>query len=197
MIQIWAGTELSYQLVLDAKAKVEAGLAIKAGYLPARRLFGRYWAIRVPVLDAWLTDPAKQREPMPGKPAREPEAHPPPTPAPDLAPMGPEDFDPEVDVLDADDDGIKVEDFYIAKTRKEVYAARLARLKFRQLDGQLVESDQVQAEWQKIVTAVKTRMLSVPSKVRARVPHMTLSDMATMEEEIRAALEELSGAGGP
>lgn len=40
--------------------------------------------------------------------------------------------------------------------------------------------------------AVKTRLLSIPNRLRARCPHLTVEDIAQFEEEIRATLTELS-----
>lgn len=142
-----------------------------------------------------LTDPSKQREPMPGGPTRKSGSKAPRGP-PVTEPEDLEEADEQSGIFDADDDKIGAEDFFEAKARKEVYHARLAKLKFRQLDGQLVESSQVQEEWLKIVSAVKTRMLGIPSKVRARVPHLTLDDIATIEDEVRTALEEMAGMAG-
>lgn len=126
---------------------------------------------------AELTDPAKQRGTSAGIPG--------PLPAV-TAPSG---EDPGS--LDADDD-IGPEDYFKAKALREKYMAELARLNFREKAGELVEAKVIQEEWQKIVTATKTKLLSVPSKLRARVPHLTTADIATVEEEIRAALVELA-----
>lgn len=91
-----------------------------------------------------------------------------------------------------DGDDSKSGDYYKFKARRERYTANLARLKYLKEAGELVEAKVIQAEWQKIVTTTKTRLLAVHSKVRNRVPHLTAEDVATIEEEIRDALEELS-----
>jgi phage terminase Nu1 subunit (DNA packaging protein) len=40
--------------------------------------------------------------------------------------------------------------------------------------------------------AVKTRLLSIPNRLRARRPHLTIEDIAAFEDEIQATLTELS-----
>lgn len=85
--------------------------------------------------------------------------------------------------------------YYKSKAQREKYQAKMAKLKYRQAAGELVEVKEIQENWQKIATTVKTRLLGVPSRVRARVPHLTTADIATIEEEIRDALSELAEGG--
>jgi phage terminase Nu1 subunit (DNA packaging protein) len=51
----------------------------------------------------------------------------------------------------------------------------------------------VQAEWSDILRIVRAGMLAVPSRVAARLPHLSRSDVAEIDAEIRAALNELGG----
>lgn len=88
--------------------------------------------------------------------------------------------------------GEKPPAYMLSKAMREAYLARIAKLNFRARAGELVEVKEIQAEWQKIVTTTKTRLLSVPSKVRSRIPHLTTGDMAVIEEEIRESLAELA-----
>lgn len=95
--------------------------------------------------------------------------------------------------LSGDEDNNSASTYSKARAMREAYMARMAKIDFEERSGKLVESDKVQVEWQKIVTTAKSRLLAVPSKIRARIPHMTVADIATIEEEIREALVELSG----
>jgi phage terminase Nu1 subunit (DNA packaging protein) len=121
---------------------------------------------------AALTDPAKQREQ---------------SKAADVS-------DDESD--DSDDETLGHKEFFRAKTKKEKYQARLAKLKYQQLSGKLIPADEVKTEWQKLIAIAKTRLLAVSSKARGRIPHLTAGDIATIDEEIRAALEGIAGGGG-
>lgn len=83
-------------------------------------------------------------------------------------------------------------DYQKSRSAREFYAAQIAKLEFEKMAETLIEADAVSSEWVKIASAIKTKMLSVPSKLRSRIPHLTLDDIATIEDEIREALEELS-----
>jgi hypothetical protein len=131
-------------------------------------------------------DPAKQRKP-------EPKAPPPVVVAPKTAPIDDQDDDPPTT-----DGEVGENDYYKARAKREAYRAEVEKLSYLERAGELVDAAQVQSSWQKIITTAKTRLLSVPSKARIRIPHLTLDDIATIEEEIRDALEELSqGAARP
>jgi hypothetical protein len=145
-----------------------------------------------------LTDPAKQR-------GQEPPAHSItyPDPEPEFE-QDVEQEDPQAGDDPANGDfsgsekalGEKPPNYMTSKALRESYLARRAKLDYLERAGELVEAKKIQIEWQKIVTRAKTKLLAVPSKVRARIPHMTAGDMATVEEEIREALEELAGEAG-
>lgn len=79
-----------------------------------------------------------------------------------------------------------------ARLDKETYAAKLARLKFEEKSGELVSAVEAERIWGNVISQAKTRLLAVPSKVRGRLPHLTLDDVAAMTEEIREALQGLS-----
>ena len=75
---------------------------------------------------------------------------------------------------------------------REHFMARLAKLEFEKESGKVVETDKVRAGWQRVVATAKTRLLSVQSKVKSRIPHLTLEEIAIIDEEIRLALSERS-----
>lgn len=72
--------------------------------------------------------------------------------------------------------------------------ADLAELKAARLRGELVEASAVEAEWSAILRTVRAGMLAVPSRVAARLPHLSRADVAEIDAEIRAALVEIGGA---
>lgn len=77
--------------------------------------------------------------------------------------------------------------------------ARLAReqadavaMKNAALRGELVPAGDVTREWAEVLRKVRAGVLAMPSRVRASLPHLTPSDMAVMDREIRATLEGLA-----
>lgn len=72
--------------------------------------------------------------------------------------------------------------------------ARLAQLKADRMAGTLVEAAAVEREWSDVLRTVRAGVLAVPSRVAARLPHLSKHDVAEIDQEIRAALGEI-GAG--
>lgn len=71
--------------------------------------------------------------------------------------------------------------------------ADLAELKAARMRGELVEAVAVEAEWSGILRTVRAAMLAVPSRVAARLPHLSKHDVAEIDAEVRAALGEIGG----
>jgi phage terminase Nu1 subunit (DNA packaging protein) len=59
------------------------------------------------------------------------------------------------------------------------------------MGSELVEASAVQAEWSDILRVVRAGMLAVPSRVAARLPHLSKHDIAEIDAEVRAALTEI------
>jgi phage terminase Nu1 subunit (DNA packaging protein) len=70
--------------------------------------------------------------------------------------------------------------------------ANIAGLKASKLRGELVPVSEVEARWRGVLTAVRSRLLAVPSRVRSRAPHLAATDVEIVDKEIREALEELA-----
>ena len=68
--------------------------------------------------------------------------------------------------------------------------ANLAEIKAAKLRGELVEAAAVEAEWSGVLRSVRAGMLAVPSRVAARLPHLTKHDVAEIDTEVRAALTD-------
>src|SRR5262249_47839179 len=69
--------------------------------------------------------------------------------------------------------------------------ADAVQLKNEAARGALLDSDAVQREWSRILGAVRSRMLAVPSRAAQRLPHLTAHDIGEVDREIRDALSEL------
>lgn len=77
--------------------------------------------------------------------------------------------------------------------------ARLAReqadghaLKNAIARGELIPAADVSARWEDVARRVRGRMLAVPSRVRARLPHLALADVETVDREVRDALGDIA-----
>ena len=79
------------------------------------------------------------------------------------------------------------------KTRGGVPFGRGSLTQLAKLRGELVEAGAVQVEWSNILRVVRAGMLA-PSRVAARLPHLSKHDVAEIDSEIRAALAEIGGA---
>jgi phage terminase Nu1 subunit (DNA packaging protein) len=91
--------------------------------------------------------------------------------------------------LDEDDAGAMA--YADAKALRESYLARRAKLDFQKEQGKLLSADAVLREWQATLGAVKSRMMAVSSRCATRLPHLSIHDVAEIDLEVRAGLEEL------
>src|ERR1700731_2634779 len=70
--------------------------------------------------------------------------------------------------------------------------AELANARHR---GALVDAEAVQREWSDTFRGVRARMMAVPTRCGARLPHMTAHDIAMIEGEVRDALTAAGESG--
>lgn len=82
------------------------------------------------------------------------------------------------------------------RARREAAQAELAEFKLAKLRGDLVSVKAIEAAWIAHVVAVRTRLLAVPAKVKARRSDLTYEDVRCIDEQIREALEALAN-GAP
>ena len=80
------------------------------------------------------------------------------------------------------------------RARLAAAQAHLAELKAARLRGELVEAAGVEAEWSGVLRTVRAGLLAIPSRVAARLPHLSNHDIAEIDSEIRAALSAIGGA---
>jgi phage terminase Nu1 subunit (DNA packaging protein) len=71
--------------------------------------------------------------------------------------------------------------------------ATLVELKTAKLHGELLDAAEVERTWGGVLRTVRASMLAVPSRIGARLPHLTPVDIDEIDREVRAALTEISG----
>lgn len=89
-----------------------------------------------------------------------------------------------------------VNNYASARARREDYLARMAQSDFEERSGLLVNANEMKAEWAKLITEAKTRLLSVPIKCKSRLPALSALDVSIIENLIRDELEELADGLG-
>lgn len=95
---------------------------------------------------------------------------------------------------DADDDRSAGPDASREKARLLKAQADSQELKNDQAHGALVPIEAVGVSWNDIIAQTRSRMLAVPGRVRDAVPHLSATDVAKIDAEIRRALAELGRA---
>lgn len=102
---------------------------------------------------------------------------------------------------DAEGLNLATERALLARTQREEQEMKNAKLR-----GETMTLQEVKEGWSRFATIVRTSILSLPSRIRARVPHLTPHDGVEIESEIRLVLEEAAeeleggavpGARGP
>lgn len=68
----------------------------------------------------------------------------------------------------------------------------LNEIKLSNLRGEMLSAAEVSENWAAFGGQVKAKLLSVPTKVRARIPHMTAHDQETVKEIIVDILNDLA-----
>jgi len=106
----------------------------------------------------------------------------------------PEDDDPDDEPAQAvagggDKGGPSISDY---KRITEAYKARTAKVEYEQLVGKLVPADLIEAKYVGLMTALRNRVLGVPSEAKGLIPHLTVDEIEILEDLIVAALEEVA-----
>lgn len=79
-----------------------------------------------------------------------------------------------------------------ARTEKEAIQAKLLQLKYDELSGKLVSTEEIEQTWAELATKVKNKILGIASKLKQRHPEISMEVYATLDEIHREALEELA-----
>lgn len=90
----------------------------------------------------------------------------------------------------------EIPDYNESRAKTEFERANLLELERKQKEGLLLPVDQVERVWANSITIAKTKLLAVPSRLRQRIPHLTLEEIAIAEGLIRECLEELASGEG-
>lgn len=83
------------------------------------------------------------------------------------------------------------EELQDAKKRLDLARAQIAELKLAQASGEVLPSGEVEREWSDILRKVRSRILSVPGRIRQRLGHIGDMEVRVIDRELRDALTEL------
>jgi terminase small subunit / prophage DNA-packing protein len=72
--------------------------------------------------------------------------------------------------------------------------ASLTELKAAKMRGELLDAAEVERTWAGVLRGVRAGMLAVPSRIGARLPHLDVTDLDTIDREVRAALIEIAAS---
>lgn len=84
-------------------------------------------------------------------------------------------------------DDLKAEKLRLTRAQADKEETRVKREA-----GDLVEAEAVTREWASILRDLRNALLAVPSRCGAVLPHLTATDTATLDREIRKALEAVA-----
>jgi phage terminase Nu1 subunit (DNA packaging protein) len=101
---------------------------------------------------------------------------------------------PETAESTALDDDDAVLPYAEAKALRETFLARMAKLEFLAKSGKLLDATEVESTWRAFLTDCRRQLLCVPSRCASRMPHLSRSEIAIVDSEIRDCLLGLSGA---
>jgi excisionase family DNA binding protein len=85
-----------------------------------------------------------------------------------------------------------VPEYEDSRARTEHLKAELLELDRKQKLGQLISAAEVEASWSKLVTSARTKLLSIPSKAKQRLPDLDLDAINLLTDLIRESLEDLA-----
>lgn len=77
------------------------------------------------------------------------------------------------------------------KTRLAREQAENVALKNRKARGELLDRGEVEREWSDILRKVRAGVLASTSRIRNRLPHLTIDDAEAIDRELREVLTEL------
>ena len=72
------------------------------------------------------------------------------------------------------------------------WKAKLAELEYHQRTAELVDAREIEGKLVEMITRCRTRLLGMPSRMKARVPRLTTADLLKIDSLIRETLEELA-----
>lgn len=84
--------------------------------------------------------------------------------------------------------------FNAAQTAERNWKAKLLEIEYRTRVSELVDAKEVEARIVDDYTRVKTKLLGVPRRVKAALPHLSTTDILTLDALIRESLEDLASS---
>jgi hypothetical protein len=90
--------------------------------------------------------------------------------------------------------GVKADDYWDARSRRETAEAAIAEMKEAEMRGTLIRADAARAAWATKVTAARDALLQIPSRLAPVLAAEADMERVTelLEGELRAALLQLS-----
>ena len=92
--------------------------------------------------------------------------------------------------------GEVVPDYNESRAKSEYEKSLLLELERKQKEKLLVPRKDVELTWATVITMAKTKILGVPSRVKQRIPHLSLEEIEIISSIIREALQEIADQEG-
>lgn len=83
-------------------------------------------------------------------------------------------------------------DYNVSRARSEHEKANLLEIERKTKEALLLPREQVEKAWANAVGIARTKLLAIPTRARQRIPHLSLDEVALIEELVRETLEDLS-----
>ena len=96
-----------------------------------------------------------------------------------------------VDAVDSED-GDLGQSTRRARLRKDLAQAMEAEQRIAIKAGTVVNADEVLRKWTDEISRCRSHLLGIPSRVKSRLPHLALTDIATIDALVREALKHLA-----
>jgi hypothetical protein len=79
-----------------------------------------------------------------------------------------------------------------ASAAEKHWRSKKAELDYKKAAAELVDAKEITAAFTQLIVTSRTKLLGLPTKAKSRLPHLTLEDLAVLEEIVRESLEELA-----
>jgi hypothetical protein len=76
--------------------------------------------------------------------------------------------------------------------RERKNRADILEFDLKRKTGEYVKEASVEMRWSAIIVGARTTMLSWPTRAKQRLPHLTVADLAVLDQLVREVLEELA-----
>ncbi len=83
-----------------------------------------------------------------------------------------------------------------AKARRERALATMAEIELKRRSGELVLASDVLKEWTTVLRAARSKLLSLPTRLRSDCPEIGVRGFVSATEVVREVLEELAADSG-